>query len=296
MKVLISFLLTGLMGLFFTLNAQNNGQLIVFVQDGRSISQDFKRNALPEIKKIANHHGLQVKMVDASEGAPAEVTYTPAIFYKHGDKNILFNGRYSEFDGLSTFIKTKGKDQPAANKKVKKESLTWNIGRATLGTTMHINPLSGKPPKSKKFDAQQFEKEATAALKNGMEYFRSTPAGRALPNDKSFHMEFYPEVKEGVMLIQMELFSEMDRGKAVFRSDIPSGYEWKEWQVAFEKAGNRIEKVLIAQISNWDNGDGFDTLKESTPKRTWREALSYQYKEKPAFNEKGIGWIVSEKE
>ncbi|MEZ4930673.1 MAG: hypothetical protein R2788_00900 [Saprospiraceae bacterium] len=29
---------------------------------------------------------------------------------------------------------------------------------------------------------------------------------------------------------------------------------------AFNKAGNRIEKAVIAQISNWDNGDGFDTL------------------------------------
>ncbi len=296
MKVLISIMLTCFMGLNFTLNAQNNEQLVVFIQDGRSISQDFKRHALPEIKKIAKHNGLQLKMVDASDGAPSEVTYTPAIFYRNGKQNILFNGRYSQFDGLSTFVKSKGKEQPAVNK-AKNVSMSWNIGRATLGTTMHINPLSGKPPKAKKFDSQHFVSEAMTALKNGMIYFRSAPVGGLSENAKAYHMEFYPEVKEGVLLIQMELYSELDRKKAVFKTDIPSGNEWSEWHVAFEKAGNRIEKALIAQISNWDNGDGFDTLKASTPTKTWGEALSYHYyDEKPTSTEKGIGWIVSDKD
>ena len=180
MKVLISFMLTGLMGLLCTLNAQNQGQLVIFIQDGRSISQDFKRHTLPEIKKIAKHNGLKVKMVDASEGAPHEVTYTPAIFFQNSKENILFNGRYSQLDDLSVFARSGGKNQPTTNGNIKKASLAWNIGRATLKTTMQINPLSGKPPKAKKFDAQKFETEALASLIDGMEYFRSASAGHVL--------------------------------------------------------------------------------------------------------------------
>ncbi len=79
---------------------------------------------------------------------------------------------------------------------------------------------------------------------------------------------------EGVLLIQMELYSEFDDQTPIFKTNIPTGNEWKDWQKAFEKAGNRIEKAVIAQISNWDHGDGFDTLKASVPARTWEEALT----------------------
>ena len=276
MKVLISFMLTFTMGLYFTLTAQNTNteQLIVFIQDGRSISQDFKRHALPEIEKLAEQNGLTLRIVDASDGAPAEVTYTPAIFYGNEKETTQFNGRYYQFGELAAFVNSKGKDQPEVNLNSKGTPMIWNIGRATMGTTMHINPLSGKPPRARKFNSIQFEKDAMAALKNGMKHFRQTSASQVLSSAKLYHMEFYPEVKEGVLLVHMELYSILDGKKAVYKSDVPSGNQWDEWQTAFEKAGNRLERTLIAQISSWDNGDGFDTLKASTPTMTWGEALS----------------------
>lgn len=297
MKVLISLILSGLMGLNSTVEAQNNGQLVVFVQEGRSISQDFKRHALPEVKKIAKQNGLQLMVVDASNGAPKEVTYTPSIFMVKGNSNVLYNGRYNKFDDLTAFVQSGGKKQPSTIEKNKDASLAWNIERATIKTTIRINPLTGKPPRAKKFDADQFEAEANAALVNGMEYFRSAAASQMVHESKAFHIEFFPKVntKEGVLLIQMELYSEFDSQTPIFKTTIPSGSDWKEWQKAFNKAGNRIEKAVIAQISNWDNGDGFDTLKSSLPTRSWTEALSYQNEEQeqPQMNEKGLGLLLA---
>ena len=296
MKVLISLLMTGFVALSCTLNAQHNGQLVIFIQDGRSISQDFKRDALPAIKQIAHHNNLKLKMVEASEGAPMEVAYTPAIFYKEGSTAVLFNGRYSDTDELTAFVKSGGKKQPNALSKTGSDVLTWNIGRATMKTTMHVHPLSGKPPRAKKFNAQQFEAEAKVALMRGMEFFHKSSSAN-VNFAKAYHMEFYPEVnlKEGVLLIQMELYSAFDPNTPVFKTVIPSGSDWKEWKTAFEKAGNRLEKALIAQISNWDNGDGFDTLKETTPVQSWSAALSHQYEEKPAFYERGLGAYFGER-
>ena len=299
MKVLISLLVTGFFALSCTLNAQVNGQLVIFIQDGRSISQDFKRNALPAINQLAKHNDLKLKIVEASEGAPLEVAYTPAIFYKEGNKTVMFDGRYSDLDELATFVKSGGSIQPKSIEKTDSAILTWNIGRATMKTTMNVHPLSGKPPRAKKFNAQQFEKEAIAALMKGMEFFQKSPSGEN-GHSKTYRMEFYPEVnlKEGVILVQMELYSAFDQSSPVFKTVIPTGSEWKQRKVAFEKAGNRIEKALIAQISNWDNGDGFDTLKDTTPVQSWSAAMSYQNEENPLFIiEKGIGGvIVSERE
>ncbi len=275
MKLLLSFVLSVCGVLACQIQAQQNGQLVIFIQEGRSISQDFKRNTLPEIKKLSKQKNLDLKIVDASKGAPEEVVFTPAIFYRNGSHSTLYNGRYSEMDELEAFISTAGKK--TASPKIKPlQQLTWDIGRATLNTTMKINPLSGKPPKRRKFNAQKFESAAYAAVLKGMEFFRASPASANAGWAKSYHMEFFPTIKEGVLLVQMELYSEYDLNTPVFKTEIPSGNEWKKWEVAFEKAGNRLEKALIAQISNWDNGDGFDTLRETTPVNSWSEVLAYQ--------------------
>ena len=296
MKALFSLLMTGLMAMSCTLYAQNTGQLVVFIQDGRSISQDFKRKTLPQIKKIAKQNDLKMDIVEASKGAPLEVTCTPAIFYKKGSANTLFDGRYSDMRALSKFVESEGKIQPSAFAHTGTTILNWNIGRATMKTTMQIHPLSGKPPRAKKFDVQQFQDEAMAALVAGMEFFR--PAASVAASDvKSYHMVFYPEVKkrEGVLLVQMELYSEFDPDTPIFKTEIPSGSDWYEWQTAFKKAGNRLERALIAQISNWDNGDGFDTLKANTPVESWSSALTKSYDMPPATNTT-YGKFISDKE
>ena len=269
MKVLISSMLLVLMSSLCTLRAQTNEQLVIFIQDGRSISQDFKRQALPEIKKIAHKNNLELRIVEASEGAPLEVAYTPAIFYKSGNGCTLFKGRYHALGDLKSFVKSKGQDQPASYTKADPYLLTWNIGRATLTASMNVNPLSGRPPKAKQFQAQKFEAKAVLALAKGMDYFKHLNMSDLPENAKSYRMEFYPSIEKGVLLVQMELYSQFDSKNPVFTTSIPSGSEWKEWPIAFEKAGNRIEKALVAQISNGHNGDGFDTLKGSTPQQSW---------------------------
>lgn len=294
MKRIFGLLMTGLFFLSYNLHAQKNGQLVVFIQDGRSISQDFKRNSLSEIKKIAKANNLKLEMVDASEGAPIEVEFTPAIFYKKDNQNVLFQGRYNDLKNLTVFAKSNGQSQPSKAKRVGDENLTWTVGRATMKTTIKIHPLEGKPLRARKFDMEKYESNAIAAVVNGMAHFRSAAA-----NDlaKNYHMEFFPEVnrKEGFMLVHMKLYSDFDMNKPIFETTVPSGSQWDNWEEAFRKAGDRCERALIAQISNWDNGDGFDTLKKSTPIETWTSALSHPYEEKTSLSTKGIARFVSEK-
>ncbi|MEZ4930674.1 MAG: hypothetical protein R2788_00905 [Saprospiraceae bacterium] len=143
MKVLISLILSGLMGLISTVEAQDNGQLVVFVQEGRSISQDFKRHALPEVKKIAKQNGLQLRVVDASNGAPKEVTYTPSIFMVKGNSNVLYNGRYNKFYDLTAFVQSGGENnQPQL--KIRTLSLEYRKGCNKNRTMPWIKLFAGK--------------------------------------------------------------------------------------------------------------------------------------------------------
>ena len=250
MKALFGLLLTGLLTFSTASIAQNKGELVVFIQDGRSISQNFKRSSLNDIKKIAKSNDLKMKIVDASKGAPIEVSYTPAIFYKKGEKNILFKGRYNDLENIESFVESNGSEQPKVYEQPATSPLTWQVGRATMKTTVKIHPLSGKPPRAKKFNEQEFQAEAMASLIKGMASFH--PSGNQNFDARDYHMEFFPEVhrREGVLLVQMKLYSSFDHKTPVVVTEVPSGAEWKKWEEAFEKAGNRLERALIAQIGN----------------------------------------------
>lgn len=295
MKALFGLLLTGLLTFSTASIAQNKGELVVFIQDGRSISQNFKRSSLNDIKKIAKSNDLKMKIVDASKGAPIEVPYTPAIFYKKGEKNILFNGRYNDLENIESFVESKGSEQPKVHEQSTTSPLTWQIGRATLKTTVKIHPLSGKPPRAKKFNEQEFRAEAMASLIKGMASFH--PSGNQHFDARGYHMEFFPEVhrREGVLLVQMKLYSSFDQKTPVFVTEVPSGAEWKQWEKAFEKAGNRLERALIAQISNGLNGDGFDTLSSNTPVQTWTSTMTQPTYPKSDLTEKSVQRYISEK-
>ncbi len=270
MKHLISGLLMGCMAFLCSANAQNNPQLIIFLQHGRSMSEDFKRNALPEIQDYAQRENLSVKILDAREGAPAEVTYTPAIVFQNKNGQSVFQGRYRKVNQLEKFVANAKKAHAAEKADFQANTVVWNYGRATLAAPMTMMPLTGKVPDN--FDQEAFSQKAYQALAEGMDYFKMGKIGNTTGPVRHFRMEFYPEkTKEGILLVQMKLYSQFDSSNPVFVSEIPSGGEWSDVGKVFKKAGNRLEKMLIAQISNWDNGDGFDNLSEQTPVKSWQD-------------------------
>lgn len=270
MRHLIFTLLLGGVAFLCTSAAQDNGKLIIFLQHGRSMTEDFKRNVLPEIENYAQKENILLEVLDAREGAPEEVKLTPAIIYQNHNSRSIFRGRYRKVNQITAFIE---KSKSAAQTEVSDyhESMpTWSIGRVTLAASISIQPIEGKITGA--FDQEQFNREAFQSIIAGMEYFKLKKEPEITRHSKLFKMEFYPEkTKDGLLLVSMKLYSEFDQDHQVFETKIPSGGEWKEMDLVFRKAGNRLEKALIAQISNWDNGDGFDTLSDKTPVKSWQE-------------------------
>jgi hypothetical protein len=270
MRHLISSLLLGSVAFFCSLNAQDNSQLIIFLQHGRSMTEDFKREALPDIETFAERQKIEVKILDARDGAPAEVKFTPAIFYQNDRGRSLYHGRYHDVKHLESFVGKARKSSEQGKSSVPENSAVWSVGRATLAAPLKVNPLAGNVPGG--FDQDQFAREAYQSIAAGMDYFKMNNQGKFSGEVRKFHMEFSPEkTKDGLLLVSMKLFSEFNPGEPVFETQIPSGGEWDNPDFVWRKAGNRLEKALIAQISNWDNGDGFDTLSEKTPVKSWQE-------------------------
>ncbi len=269
MRHLINTLILSIFTLFGSLFAQGNGKMVIFLQHGRSMTEDFKRNVLPEIERYAQKENLSLEIRDAREGVPEEVKFTPAIVYQNANNRSVFRGRYRSVNQITDFI---GKSKSASLTEVtdfKNGMLSWNIGRVALATSIHIAPIAGKPGN---MNMEKFNQQAYQSIVAGMGYFKLNSKPEISRQSKSFKMEFYPErTDDGLLLVSMKLYSEFDLAHPVFETKIPSGGEWKETDMVFQKAGKRLEKALIAQISNWDNGDGFDTLSEKTPVISWQD-------------------------
>ena len=267
MRHFIWCLLLGMLAPIAAMQAQNQGQLVVFVQPGRSISQDFIRTALPKIESLSKRQSIPLKVVDATKGAPAEVTLTPAVFYQKGDEYLPYEGRYKDMDELGSFVRNNGKNSMATAPKRKKMT-TWKSGRTTVAAHDKMHPVDGN---ANGFD----EAQAWASMTKNLAYLReANPA--ALPGTaRSFYLEFYPEkTADDLMLIQMKLYSEFDLENPVFVSDVPSGSEWDEWELAFEKAGKRLEAMLFAQVGSNENGDGFEPVRSNVPVKSWNALVT----------------------
>ncbi len=277
MRHLFCLLFVSYAAFFSTICAQDNSKLIIFLQHGRSMTEDFKRNVLPEIQDYARKENIPLEILDARKGVPNEVRFTPAIVYQNQKGRSVFRGRYRKLSHFTAFIERSKANAQTDLTEVQSNMPTWSIGRVTLATSISILPLEGNNAKG--FDQAQFNKEAFQAIVAGMDYFKLNEKPDISRQSKSFRMEFYPEkTKDNLLLVSMKLYSEFDPSHPVFETKIPSGGEWKEIDKVFMKAGNRLEKALIAQISNWDNGDGFDTLSKSTPVKSWQELASYPSK------------------
>lgn len=267
MRLSFNCLLVGFLALICSLNTQAQDQLVVFVQPGRSISQDFIRTGLPKIKALAEQRKLTLKVVDATKGAPAEVTHTPAIFLQKNGSSKPFIGRYRDMDDLSAFLQSNGSNgtQPRIDQL---QTVVWKAGRTTLAAHFDVEPLQGKLPSD--MDEKQFKQQAEQFLMEGMAYLKPIRSSDLPSTARSFFMKFRPEhTDDGLMLVHMSLYSAFDLETPVFDTSIPSGSEWNEWESAFGKAGQRLEAMLIAQISSNENGDGFEPVKGQVPTKPW---------------------------
>lgn len=271
MKQLIGSLLLGTFLFCNSLSAQENGKILIFLQHGRSITEDFKRDALPGIKAFAQQQKIDVQILDAREGAPAEVKFTPAIFFQNESGRSMYEGRYLDVKKIEIFVNNPTGNIRSENRAASGYAPVWNIGRSKLSAPLKVHPLTGNVPGN--FDQEEFAKQAYTSIIAGMDYFKTGNGNISDEGLRTFYLEFYPEkTKDGLLLVSMKVFSAFDPGKAVFETNIPSGGEWNNPDFVWRKAGNRLEKAMMAQITSWDHGDGFDTLDRETPVKTW-EAL-----------------------
>ena len=280
-----------------------SGRLIVFVQPERSpVARSFTEDILPMIRETAGQLGATVTIVDATRGAPAEVTITPLLVYQNHRGRSVYQGRYTTIDRLRNFIRTSRYVPQGGAPLVRKRDAVRRIGRARIAAPIKVSPLTGEPPS--KHDQQEFVDAALRSIAAGLSQFRMANEVTLRRSDRLFYMDFYPwRSTDGKLYLSYALFSQFHCKRPVFTSrSQPLIGPWDERASLFREATRALERAIADQTVDSSSGDGFDPIAESVPVVTW-DSLGLSLPESPPNTTRASSainlarrWIVTDSE
>jgi len=269
-------------------------QLMVFVQSGESpVDRMFQRTQLPAIRQIAEEMEVAVSVIEADNGAPADVAITPLVVYQNFRGRSIYQGRTTTMSRIRNFIRT-SRFVPQGEVPLRRQNIpVWKSGRTRTWAPIKISRVTGTPPTG--YDHEKFLNEAHNALAKGFKkfrYFDSIELGRA---DRGFYMDFYPwRADDGTLFLSLALYSQFHCKEPVFElKKQPLIGPWKDRKKMFKKAAAIMEREVIRRIQVPEGGDGFDPISRSAPEATW-SALGFPLPAAPAASRKSLSSVSGE--
>ncbi len=252
--------------------ASEEEQLIVFTQPGVSaVDDNFRKNHLPLIRKMAQEMGVRVHEADARNGSPAEVAVTPLLVYQNHRGRSIYQGRTTTPDRVRHFIRTsrfvpQGK---AANRR--QDIPILQQGRSRIWAPLKVAAVTGTRPDN--YDQDTFVAEALENIAAGFKRFRIQPEALLGRADRGFYMDFNPwRSAGGALYLTVVLFSQFDCKEPVFTKKITAA--WDQRQKLFRDASAILENAVVRIAANPLSGDSFDPVGNNAPTRNW-EAIGF---------------------
>jgi polyisoprenoid-binding protein YceI len=244
--------------------------LIVFTQTGKSdIARRFEAESLTSITLAAEKLGIRAVTLDASKGAPAEVTVTPLLVFQNHRGRSIFQGRYADMGKVRHFLRT-SRSVPQGEAPIVHDDVAMvTDGRARIVVKLKITGLEGDKPAG--FDQSDFEKRARAAAMAALAGFKPearVDLGRA---DRTFYLDLYPyRSADGKLFVTPAVYSQFNCHEPVYSgSGKAIEGKWSDYGAAFTAAARAMAEEVHRQIRESKLGDGFDPVPASAPAVTW---------------------------
>ena len=279
------------------------GQLIVFVQSGVSpLAEQFAGEQLPGIRKLAAEMNVPLRIVDAKNGVPEEITITPLIVYQNFRGRAIFQGRYTDLSRIKTFIRTSRAVVQGTETLNRTKIPILRIGRAVIAAPLKVAPVTGRRPD--RYNEEKFIASAERQILKGFTDFRRAKSINLGRTDRRFYMDFYPWLSDdGTLFLTTSLYSQFHCKKPVFSTKgKPLTGPWAKRDRLFRQAAEMLERAVKEQLAGSSAGDGFDAVASSVPVVTW-ESLGLALPPPPAGHQARAGevptlprlWILDSK-
>jgi len=246
------------------------GRVIVFVQPGASaVARSFKADYLPEIFHIAREMGCEWDVRDIADGAPAEVTATPAIVFQNHLGRSFYYGRYTTLDRVHSFIRTSSIAPQAQRNTMREDMPVIRLGRAQIALRIKIAPVSGTPPAG--YDPTEFQRDAASWVIDALQRAKLREKIQLQRTDRTYYLDFNPwRAEDGTLFLSVELYSQYHCKKPVYRkTDPPWTGPWEHRAELFQQAARELEKQVIASLADTESGDGLNPVPSTVRQRDW---------------------------
>ena len=166
-------------------------QLLVFVQTGASnVDATFQDRYLPELRKMAELMGIEIRVVDVRKGVPSDVAITPMIVYQNFRGRSIYQGRTTTLRRIRNFIRT-SRFVPQGNAPYLRENIpVWRDGRTQIWAPLKVAPVTGTVPDT--YNHLTFVKETRTSIAKGFNSFKIKQKAELGRSDRDFIWTFTP--------------------------------------------------------------------------------------------------------
>lgn len=246
--------------------------LVVFAPQGDSPAMSgFRSETLSQLPQLASELGTTLKIIEAVEALPEEVTSLPAFVFQNGRGRSIFQGRNTDLGKIKHFVMTSRSIPQGAEKLTYQNAFLETEGRTQLVGNTKITPFTGAEYSAEELDS--FQKQARAGIATGLSSMRLTSTVALNRTDRVFYLDFYPYVAEdGSVYISTALFSLFNCHVPVadYRSN-PTVGTVDDLAGAFEEAAARLYEDIRTVQNSSTIGDGFEPVPASTALSSWND-------------------------
>lgn len=245
-------------------------KLIVFLQQQSPLDDAFRSEQLPAVTALARELGVELEVLDASAGAPQDVTITPLIAFQNHRGRAIYQGRFDAIDRVRHFVFTARHVAQGRAPLQRDDVAVWESGRARVAASIKVTPLTGAVPED--HDAATFAADARRAITEGLKRFAPVATASLRRGDRTFYFDCYPyRGNDGTLHLSLAIFSQFHCEKPIFRGKAPITGPWGEQNRVFAGAGAALEVGLFGELSKTSVGDAFHPIPDGVPNRTWRQ-------------------------
>ena len=244
-------------------------KLIVFVQSKASpIEKTFRQHHLPRIRELARTMDIPVHVVDAGDGAPAEIAITPLIVFQNFRGRSIYQGRKTTLDRIRNFIRTARWVSQGNALYPRRQIPIWQQGRTRTWAPLKVAAVTGTRPANYRHDT--FVAAALKHIAMGFTRFSMHQTAYLERADRGFYMDFNPWLaKDGTLYLTMILFSQFDCKTPVFIRKIMG--PWPERHRLFQQAAVMMEDAVVRITRDPASGDSYEPVPGSVPRLSWEK-------------------------
>ncbi|MEL7338955.1 MAG: YceI family protein [Bacteroidota bacterium] len=256
--------------------SQDAETIVVFVQSDQD--QLFMQQSLPKLKQYCRAEGLALQIKEVRDGAPTDLSSSPAIYFQTQRKRLLYAGRYTQFSSIENFVRSSRFLPPSENAFCKNQVWVKEDGRMQIMVAAKITPLRGTPLSVE--EQKRFAKQAQEGISQGLTQFKAREKACLRKSDRIYYLDFHPyRDASGNLFLSTELYSQFSCIAPVFsRLDQPWEGTDSAVKALFAQAAAQLASELSQQMQSSQIGDAISPIGAEIPEAKW-ESLGLAFAE-----------------